>query len=270
MKKFIKKIIPSPMRYALGHTRFQPMFKRLHSLSLTGMNYGRGANPNISGEKYAMLYVGQKLASQPELTIFVVGANIGSYSKLLFETLTQHSLRVHAFEPSKEAFRQLKNNLAGTSANCWNFGIGEKAEELTLYSDAEGSGLASIFPRKLDHFHINLNQKEQIRVNSLDSFCQEHGIGHIHFLKLDIEGFELSALKGAKSMIDNDAVDYIQFEFGGCNIDSRTYFQDFYYLLQPKYQLYRIIKNGLYPIQKYRETQEIFITTNYLAERITL
>lgn len=70
-------------------------------------------------------------------------------------------------------------------------------------------------------------------------------------------------------MLNDGIIDFIQFEFGGCNIDSRTYFQNFYYLLNTKYQIYRILKNGLYSIKKYRETQEIFVTTNYLAQRKT-
>jgi hypothetical protein len=88
-------------------------------------------------------------------------------------------------------------------------------------------------------------------------------------LKLDIEGHELNAIKGAKQMIADKKVDFIQFEFGGCNIDSRTYFQDFYYLLKDKYRIYRILRDGIFEIEQYKETSEIFITVNYLAERLT-
>lgn len=66
-------------------------------------------------------------------------------------------------------------------------------------------------------------------------------------------------------MICNNKIEVIQFEFGGCNIDSRTYFQDFYYLLKDNYKIYRILKNGLIEIKSYKEIYEIFITINYLA-----
>ncbi len=68
-------------------------------------------------------------------------------------------------------------------------------------------------------------------------------------------------------MLGSGAVDFIQFEFGGCNIDSRTYFQDFYYLLNDRYKISRILKDGLYPISRYKEMYEAFTTTNYLAEK---
>ena len=46
----------------------------------------------------------------------------------------------------------------------------------------------------------------------------------IDLLKLDVEGHELYLLS-AKKFISKISV--IQFEFGGCNIDTRTYFRDF-------------------------------------------
>ena len=84
---------------------------------------------------------------------------------------------------------------------------------------------------------------------------------------MDVEGHELKILNGAKGMIDSNSIDYIQFEFGGCNIDSRTYFQDFWYLLNDKYKFNRILKDGLFEINSYKEIYECFITTNFLLER---
>jgi hypothetical protein len=65
----------------------------------------------------------------------------------------------------------------------------------------------------------------------------------------------------------------LTFEFGGCNIDSRTYFQDFWYLLQD-YGLryfYRITPMGLLVyLPQYDEIDEQFRTTNYLVCRESL
>ncbi|MFN8245330.1 MAG: hypothetical protein U0T56_02965 [Ferruginibacter sp.] len=84
---------------------------------------------------------------------------------------------------------------------------------------------------------------------------------------MDVEGHELSCLKGASTMIKNGAIDFIQFEFGGCNIDSRTYLQDFWYLLHDQYNFYRIVKDGLMPIEQYNERWEIFKNINFLLEK---
>lgn len=146
-----------------------------------------------------------------------------------------------------------------------NIALGEKNKKAFLYFDRELSGLASVYKRRLDHFNIGMKKQEEINVIKLDSYCEEKNIIHIDLIKLDVEGYEYKILLGAASLLKNNAIDYIQFEFGGCNIDSRTYFQDFYYLLKNNYNIYRILKNDLYLIDKYREADEIFVTTNYLA-----
>jgi len=110
-----------------------------------------------------------------------------------------------------------------------------------------------------------MDKTEAIKLTTIDAYCAENQIERIHFLKLDIEGHELNALNGAKKMIKDNRIDFIQFEFGGCNIDSRTYFQDFYYFLKDNYTIYRILKDGIYELSNYKEIYEIFITTNFLA-----
>ena len=76
----------------------------------------------------------------------------------------------------------------------------------------------------------------------------------------------MNALLGAAQMLKKKKIQFIQFEFGGCNIDSRTFFQDFWYLLKDDYQFYRIVRNGLQPINGYSEALEIFMTINFLLE----
>ena len=98
-------------------------------------------------------------------------------------------------------------------------------------------------------------------------FCADNNIDHIHFLKIDVEVHELAVLEGAKAMIGGGKIDFIQFEFGGCDIDSRTFFQDFWYLLHDNYDIYRIFPKSLDKIDLYDETMEIFVCSNYLAVR---
>jgi FkbM family methyltransferase len=146
-----------------------------------------------------------------------------------------------------------------------NFGFSDKEYSQILYTNSVGSGLASVYQRNLDHFGIKMDETEEIKLTTVDSYCSSNKIEHIHFLKLDVEGHELSVLNGAKHMIENGRVDFIQFEFGGCNIDSRTFFQDFFYLLKDRYKIFRILENGVYELPFYKETYELFITVNYLA-----
>jgi FkbM family methyltransferase len=256
MKDFILSL-------ALRKRRYQNFFEKLYRLAVRGMNYGFGGGVHQSGEIEAIRYVAKRLGN--EAVIFDVGANIGDYSKELLKHF--ESPIVYCFEPSKKTFTTLENNLKQLRGiNFCNFGFGKVNETVELFSDRDASGLASLYNRRLDHLGIEMSLKEDIEIMRIDDFCEERNILDIDFLKLDIEGHELAALQGAKEMLNRGRIKYIQFEFGGCNIDSRTYFQDFWYLLNDRYAIYRIVKDGLTPIKEYRETYEIFSTINYLAE----
>jgi FkbM family methyltransferase len=261
----IKKIVKKILNVFLGKKMLQGLYETLFNISLRGMNYGTGANFKESGELSVMNYINKRFNSEKSLIIFDVGGNYGNYAKVL-ANFFKTKVIIHSFEPSKKTydiFLKTTKDIKNLVSN--NFGLSDTENYQILYTNEEGSGLASIYQRKLDHFGISMDKTEEIKLTTLDGYCKENGIDHINFLKLDIEGNELKALLGAKQMITNKKIDIIQFEFGGCNIDSRTYFQDFYYLLKDNYQLYRILKNGLYEILTYKESYEIFITTNYLA-----
>lgn len=81
---------------------------------------------------------------------------------------------------------------------------------------------------------------------------------------MDIEGHELYALKGASTLLSEKRISNIQIEFGGCNIDSRTYFKDFWNLLHNDFNVYRVLQDGLWEITKYSERLECFVTSNFL------
>lgn len=62
-------------------------------------------------------------------------------------------------------------------------------------------------------------------------------------------------------------INFIQFEFGGTCVDSRVLFRDYWTISHDKYKIYRVLKNGLAEIKRYTECEEIFCTTNFLAEK---
>lgn len=181
---------------------------------------------------------------------------------------------MHAFEPSPATYSSLRQNTEKFSNVVLNnFGLGEKAGSFTLYSDAPGSGLASLSKRRLDHFGLNFNHSEIVRVETLDKYCELHQIHHIDLLKPDVKGHELDVLKGGRKMFEQHAIDIVAFEFGDYNIDTRSFFQDFRYLFQELGMgfIYHItLTDYLFPITKYMETYERFRTTNFVAAKFPL
>jgi FkbM family methyltransferase len=195
-----------------------------------------------------------------------VGANVGKWTGAALVKLP--AARVHAFEPSSAAFDLLKSAVGGHSrVTLHRFALGAHDMEATLFSDRAGSALASLTRRNFEHFDLPaMNFEERVQVRSLGAWLDEAGIDQVHVLKLDVEGHELDILRSVEDRLARFQV--IQFEFGGANIDTRTYWQDFWYLLRGAgFRLARLGPRGLVDINNYREHDEVFVTTNFFAVR---
>jgi len=248
----------------------QDFFDLIRRLALVGMGYGHGDAVATSGEFGAMHYAhGLLKARYPSqvLNIFDVGANIGEFIAMCHSVFGPEDRRYVCFEPSAATFASLTKATNGWSEiTTLQMALGDQPGDLTLYTDTAGSGLASLYKRQIDHFGIKMTMSETVKVSTLDAVAADLGIDRIHYLKLDVEGHELQCLKGGEHLVSEGRVDFVQFEFGGANIDSRTYFRDFWVLLKD-YTIYRVLRDGLFQIGRYSESEEIFSTTNYLACR---
>lgn len=224
---------------------------------LQGKGYG------ASSIKQEVKLALQKTINNPRLAIDI-GGNVGNYSRAL--RLKNLDLEIHIFEPSKTNLVKLNNAFSNDPLIIVNHcGISNVECDSILYSDKAGSGFGSLSKRRLDHFGIQFNVSEAIRLIRFEDYWKEKlNSRAIDLVKLDIEGYELQALESFGSALAVTKV--IQFEFGGCNIDTKTYFQDFWYFFKEhQFDLYRITPFGLQPLNKYTEMDECFRTTDYVA-----
>lgn len=209
------------------------------------------------------------LFDTPPSVCIDIGGNKGLYTEEILSKFPRSKIII--FEPSISN----SNILHSKFSKHENITLEQKAVsstngKLTLYSDKEGSGLASLTKRRLEHFDISFDNTEQVSVIKFEDYWKNQlSSGIIDFVKLDIEGHELDALEGFGEALLSTKV--IQFEFGGCNIDTRTYLQDFWYFFtKNNFELYRITPFGKMKIKKYTELDEVFSTTNYLSKNLSL
>ena len=232
------------------------------------MGIGAGTKVSTSGELGLVRMINEHPAER--LCVFDVGANVGQFATLIHEQCDNSRIDLHSFEPGREAFSQLSSKFGETKkVRLNNVALGAERGIATLYSDVPASGLSSLTKRDLSHFDRSMELSQQVDVRTLDDYCDEHDIRHIHLLKIDVEGHEQDVLAGAKRMFVESRIDAVTFEFGGCNIDSRTYFRDFYQFFRNQgMQLYRITPRGFFrQMPRYREVHEQFVTTNFLARK---
>jgi FkbM family methyltransferase len=236
------------------------------STSLYLLGIGAGADVSSSGE-YSTFQLVQKKLSAP-YCFFDVGANQGQFLRLLLNNFIRDDFTIHSFEPGQETYQILLRNFPEQSRVKFNnCAISNEVGEAFLHYDYPGSGAASLTKRRLDHFNVEFDQSEAVKIDTIDNYCMMNNIEHIHLLKIDIEGHELDALAGSVRMLENNAIDIITFEFGGCNIDTRSFFQDFwYFFIKTKMNIFRITPTGyLFQIKSYREIYEQFKTSNFVA-----
>ncbi len=195
-------------------------------------------------------------------TFIDIGANKGKYTKLMIKKF--NDIECHLFEPSgfnNKILKDLFKDFNNITIN--NMALSSKTEKTILYTNKEGSGLASLTKRRLDHLGKKFDLEEEIESKRFDEYWSNINT-ILDYVKIDVEGHEMEVLAGFGDLIYNTRL--IQFEFGGCNIDTKTYFQDFWYFFMEKnFLVYRITPRGPKSITFYNEMDEFFSTTNYIA-----
>jgi len=233
--------------------------KFVHYRYLMGQGQGYGTSTTTQEARLALSFF-KPIPS--ELRILDVGANIGDYTAACLEI--SENIQIRAFEPSPFANQILRKRFAHlSSVKVIELALGAGSGTKVLYSDELGSGMASLTKRRLDHHQIFFSESENVSVVTLDEWCKSNNFTP-NLLKLDVEGHELDVLAGGKVTLRD--VEVVQFEFGGCNIDTRTFFQDFWYFFQDiGFDLFRLTPFGALPLTSYSEEDEYFRTTNFIA-----
>jgi FkbM family methyltransferase len=159
-------------------------------------------------------------------TAIDIGANAGLYS-VLFSRLCGRTGRVWAFEPVPDTYWRLRETLALN--RCENVvpvqaAICDKAGTATMNlfepQFAEWNSLGVRTVATSDGVHVSPTSSIEVPSYALDRFCDQHQIEHIDFLKVDVEGFELSVFRGAETLLKEGRVDYICYEIAKVPLQS--------------------------------------------------
>ncbi|MBD2093913.1 FkbM family methyltransferase [Trichocoleus sp. FACHB-591] len=227
--------------------------------------YDNNNNGNIhsNGELYFL----RKYINRSRL-IFDVGANVGEWAEMALAL--NSAIDLHCFEPSSTSFSTLsKKSLAG-NVTLNNFGLSSEVEDKSLFIFDDNSPLNSLWKRSgLKSYGLSTPcREEKVKLETLDNYCVAHKIEQIDVLKIDVEGHELEVLKGAKNLLSLEKINFIQFEYGGTYIDSKTFLKDvFEYFNEFNYSFYKIYPNKLFLINSYDVRFENFQYQNWAIIR---
>lgn len=189
-----------------------------------------------------------------------VGANMGEWTDHLSATCP--FAQIHAIEIAPTTHAALAKSLGQRpNVTLHNIGFADKAGEMVLYLNrsSETTGL---------YHHPAEAKVESVTAQVVrgDDFLKDNGIGHVHFMKIDVEGAEFDVLTGLEQSLASGVIDVIQFEYGIFNIASRKLLKDFYEKLDQHYVIGKLFPRFV-EFRPYHIRHEDFAPANYIAVR---
>ena len=175
---------------------------------------------------------------------------------------------IYAFEAIPELAIKLKNN-ENINVTIFNKAIGERDEKIEFKinnSTATSSALDSDLAYKYYPGQNDLIKKISIDCVSLDSLLNDNIIKQSDVIKLDLQGYELFALNGAKQTLANAKIVLTEVEFISLYKDQPLFEDIAQFMKDNNYRLY-----NFYDIQNDKSGQiifadAIFINNNFFKQ----
>lgn len=192
---FWSKFIPGPFLYK---------FNSIRKVNRKGINYSLDMSCLMQwyvywdfkakdrDKLYSLMKKGQ--------VIFDVGTNIGE-TLLNFARLTGEQGYVYGFEPDQENYNNARKNISlnnFTNIHVFQQAVSDKKETVKLYCiEPHNRGMNRI----LEPEHEKHGQFTILETTTLDSIVLQNNIKRVDVMKIDIEGYEMHAIRGAMEML---------------------------------------------------------------------
>ena len=167
--------------------------------------------PVFSVTSYRMLSGLSKQGICPN-TIFDVGANVGQFAVAGAKIFPKAT--VYSFEPQPESIDRLKANTKNTeNIVVFPLALGDQKGEVSFFVNTHshsssilrlGEAHSQSFPEAQESSEI------RVQVDTLDSVLSDVHIAAPSLLKIDVQGYEIHVLQGAKTILRQ--IDYVILE----------------------------------------------------------
>jgi FkbM family methyltransferase len=137
----------------------------------------------------------------PVRKVVDAGANVGTAT--LFYKHRFPDAEVMCFEPDPRAFEYLKRNVEDNGIDgvtLHNIGLAESRRSAQLFVDPKGPGSRQSVSR--DFAESVMKETEPLALNIELAPLADYVIGNVDVLKIDVEGSELAALRGAGDALE--------------------------------------------------------------------
>ena len=242
----------------------------LASLFMDSVNAWKNGNyESVENGEEALLH---RLAWLKPSVFIDAGANVGDWSiaaAQAFPTVT-----VHSFEIAKATAAELTKNATryGNRIVVNTVGLGDRLHNATVHVSQKFSERTSVLGAAvrvgMSEQDIESFSVEECTIITGDHYLTANHISKVDFLKIDVEGGELSVLNGFENALSDGKIDIVQFEYGKVNLITRHFLGDFFaFFSKHGFKVGKIYPKGV-DFKDYDLSDEDFVGGNYLACRI--
>ena len=260
-----KSTLPA-LSYCVAQLRMHTMVRYAEIGASLLQGKGAGSGWDMSSE----LRAATDCIGRPDPVLLDVGANDGNWSFGMLQAFPA-TRKILLFEPQEDCLEKLER-LEFRDKVIVSCAVTDHVGTETLYLNGSAKGVSSLYQRG-DTFFKNLPRHQvAVSVTTIDAVLERENIEFVDFAKFDIEGAELAAFRGAEKSFSRGAIGALSLEFGSGNINSRTFFRDFWdFLTDHGFEIFRVLPGGkALLIDHYYEDLEYFRgVSNYIARRLS-
>jgi FkbM family methyltransferase len=209
-------------------------------------------------------YLQERIPKAEFHTVFDVGANVGWFT-FQFGRVFQGA-QFHLFEPVSALF----NEIPKTFGYAPHAELPERAtlNRMALGHEAGRVEMTAVPGVTVNHVIVAGGSQppsewptESAEVMRGDDYCARHGILHIDYLKVDVEGFDMNVLHGFTGMLSRGNVDFVQVEASMAHDNKAHIHIDAFAALLAchRYRLFRIINQASGQIPYLSRADIVFI-----------
>jgi FkbM family methyltransferase len=220
--------------------KFPPYFGLRHRL----IHLVTGTEPDIQN-------LGKRLL-RPGMTVMDVGANVGLLTRQFCRQVGKNG-RVYAFEPDPLTFQFLEfNTRSCKNRELTQCAVSDNQEPALLHLNlTSGAGNSLLNPN-------HSTESVPVACISLDEFLKRHGNPSVDVIKIDVEGAELSVLRGMRETTARlpglkVIIEYCPKNLRGSGVEPRAVFDE----LRSQHSNLRVIQpdGGLKMIERFEELE---------------
>ncbi len=167
---------------------------------MAALVYWRGAH------EWAPLFLLKNIL-KPDMTLYDAGANMGEFTTYAAHLVGSKG-RIVSFEPMTVTFALLRENISlnrfESRVSAFNIGLSDKKGEAELFAASEVNNIGSVEDGLHTLFGTTSRNSflQKIQLETMDEFVETHHLSPPDVIKIDVEGSELFALKGAAKVLE--------------------------------------------------------------------